>query len=256
MNVSLDFLAISLILYCRYHGATTHSEINLDLPASEYGRASGPSALKSERRNAFVVAARSQFLAHGYASTTMSSISMAAGGSKSTLWAQFPVKEDLFVAVINDIMDQHGHVLVVDLSQHEPVVDALGCFAAALFATMLSPQVIALNRLIIGEAARSPQLGKLFYDRGPKRVKARLSAYFEQAMANGQLRAGDPDVATRHFASMCQANCYQDALFDIESAPTSDAIAIDITSSIDSFMRAWGPVQNEISENYQRAHSS
>lgn len=171
----------------------------------------------------------------------MSSVSRAVGGSKTTLWAYFPSKENLFAAVIDEIVDQYGHALFIELPQDEPVADVLGRFAAAMLATMLSPPIIALHRLVTGETGRFPELGKLLHDRGSKRGKARLSAYFKQAMARGKLRADDPDLAAQHFATMCQANCYQEALFGIELGPTSEAIAIDITSSIDSLLRAWAP---------------
>lgn len=171
----------------------------------------------------------------------MSSIAAAVGGSKTTLWNQFPSKQDLFVAVLDDIVERYGTALAVDLPTDLPVATTLERFAAALMATILSPPIIALHRLVTGEAGRFPELATMFYERGPRRGKARLAAFIEVAMADGRLRRGDVMVAVRQFASMCQSGCYQHSLLGLGSPATPDAIAHDITAAIDSFMRAWGP---------------
>src|SRR3546814_7802383 len=80
------------------------------------------------RRKAFVDAARELFFANGYAGTTMSSIASKVGGSKTTLWTYFPSKEDLFAAVVDDIVAQYGDALAIDLPLDEPVPDVLRAF--------------------------------------------------------------------------------------------------------------------------------
>ena len=193
------------------------------------------------RRAAFVSAAQEAFLTHGYAGTTMSSIAATVGGSKTTLWSHFPSKQALFAAVVDDVVSQYGKALAVDLPPEAPVAATLSRFAAALLATILSPPIIGLHRLVTGEAGRFPELARLFWERGPKRGKARLSAYIANAMADGRLRPGDPDIAARQFAAMCQAGCFQQATLGLAAGPTADNIAADIAAATDSFMRAWEP---------------
>lgn len=195
---------------------------------------------QDQRREAFVAAARNAFFQNGYAGTTMSAISAKVGGSKTTLWTYFPSKEDLFIAVVDDIVEQYGCALSIELSHELPVVDVLEHYAAAVLSTMLSPPIINLHRVVTGEVGRFPELGRLFYERGPKRGKALLSNYIEAVMADGRLRAGDASIASRQFAAMCQGNSFQLALYGIE-VPSPDAVARDITAAVDSFLRAWGP---------------
>jgi TetR/AcrR family transcriptional repressor of mexJK operon len=192
------------------------------------------------RRTAFVAAARNAFFQNGYAGTTMSAISAQVGGSKTTLWTYFPSKEDLFTAVVDNVVEEYACALSIQLPLDHPVEDVLEHFAAAMLATMLSPPIISLHRVVTGESGRFPELGRLFYERGPKRGKARLAAYLEAVMDDGRIRRGDPLLAARQFASMCQANSFQLALYAIE-IPAPDDVARDITTAIDCFLRAWEP---------------
>jgi TetR/AcrR family transcriptional repressor of mexJK operon len=192
------------------------------------------------RRQAFVDAARDAFFADGYGQTAMSTIVAAVGGSKTTLWSYFPSKQDLFAAVVDDIAGQYSSALTVELDPAGPIEPTLRRFATAMMATILSEPIVALHRIVMGEAQRFPELGVLFYERGPQRGRARLAAYIGAAMADGRLRSGEPMVAAQQFASMCKSGCFQEMLLGIEGFRNPRTVAQDIEAAIDTFMRAWG----------------
>lgn len=193
------------------------------------------------RRQAFVDAARAAFFAHGYGNTTMSSIAAKVGGSKTTLWSYFPSKEDLFAAVIDGIVERYSLALTIEFDRAEPVAPVLRRFGHAVMTTILSDQIVALHRLITGEALRFPELGAIFYERGPKRGKARLATFVAAAMADGRLRAGDAMIATRQFSGMIQSGCVQERLLGIAGFGNAETVKRDIDAAVDTFMRAWGP---------------
>jgi TetR/AcrR family transcriptional regulator, mexJK operon transcriptional repressor len=191
------------------------------------------------RRSAFVTAAREAFFTHGYAGTTMSSIATVVGGSKTTLWSYFPSKQDLFVAVVDDLVETYGAALEVPLDPHEPLEPALRRFAQSMMRIVTSPPIIDLHRLVTGEAGRFPELGALFYERGPRRGKLKLAAYLTEAMADGRVRAGDPHVAAQQFAVMCQSGAYQHMMLGLLPSHDDTAIAADIETAIATFMGGW-----------------
>ncbi|MFM5916524.1 MAG: TetR/AcrR family transcriptional regulator C-terminal domain-containing protein [Novosphingobium sp.] len=191
------------------------------------------------RRQVFVDAAREAFFANGYAGTTMSSIASTVGGSKTTLWTYFPSKEMLFAAVVDDIVEQYARVQDVDLRDTDDLRGVLLEFVRALMDTILSPPIIALHRLVLAEASRFPYLAEAFYERGPRRGKARLSEFVGRAMERGQLRAGDPMLATRQLAGMCQAGCFQSALFNLDEPSGQADLEFEMSEAVDSFLRAW-----------------
>lgn len=199
-------------------------------------RAPGATDRGALRRQAFVDAAREAFFAGGYAATTMSSIAARVGGSKTTLWSYFPRKADLFVAVVDDIVERYGKALSADLPEDGEVEPVLTGFASLLLETILSPASLSLYRLVIAEADRFPPLAEAFYDRGPRRGKARLAAWIATKMDRGELWRGDPLAAAQQFVGLCMAGCFQAALFHLETPSSQEA---EIALVVERFCGGW-----------------
>jgi TetR/AcrR family transcriptional regulator, mexJK operon transcriptional repressor len=198
---------------------------------------------RKTRRSAFVAAGREEFFSHGFAGAVMSNVAARVGGSKTTLWSYFPSKEDLFAAVVDDIVEKYGQALSVDALADEPIESILRRFGSAMMNTVLSEPILNLHRLVTGEAGRFPQIGTMFYERGAKRGKAKLSLFIKRAMDKGELRQGDPDLAARHFSEMCKSGCFQHALLGMVDDVTPDAIASDISGAMAIFMCGWATTQ-------------
>ena len=193
------------------------------------------------RRKAFVDAARELFFANGYAGTTMSSIASKVGGSKTTLWSYFPSKEELFEAVVDDIVEQYGQALAIDLPLDEPVSDVLRRFGNLLMTKLTATPILSLFRLVVGEAERFPHLAETFYERGPRRGKARAAVWVGEKMVRGELRMGDPMRAVQQFTSLCQSGLYQFAMLNLPESRDLSRLQDDVDAALDTFYRAWRP---------------
>lgn len=171
----------------------------------------------------------------------MSSIAAKVGGSKTTLWTYFPSKQDLFAAVVDDLVERYGRALDVELDPDTDVAKSLRLMGRALLETIHSQPIIDLHRLTIGEAGRFPELARLFYERAPARGKTRLAHYIREAMARGKLRTGDAADAGRMFVGMLQAGSIQHHLLGLAGKPGPKALERELDAALDAFMRAWGP---------------
>jgi TetR/AcrR family transcriptional regulator, mexJK operon transcriptional repressor len=200
-----------------------------------------PECPSTAKRAAIVSAARDQFLAHGYGATAMSAIAAKVGGSKTTLWTYFPSKQELFAAVVDDAVERFGAALDVPLEPELPVEDALRRFAEGMMSIVGAPEILELHRIVMGEAGRFPELGTLYFERGPKRGKAKLAAYLTAAMADGRVKPGDPLIAARQFASLCQSGLHQDRLWGLTHGPDPKRLAADIDAAIACWTRGWAP---------------
>lgn len=207
------------------------------LSSTVLGRCRKPA---EDRRLRFVDAAREAFFRNGYGATSMSDIAAAVGGSKTTLWNMFPGKEDLFAAVCDDLIERYGCAVTVEVDPDQPLPNQLRCFGHALLDTILSPPMVELQRLVIGEAARFPELASLFFERGPARGKARLAAMLEQAMDKGQLRRGDAKLAANQLVGLLQAGSWHWLLLGLMPAQPADKRAEEVETAVATFLHCWG----------------
>jgi TetR/AcrR family transcriptional regulator, mexJK operon transcriptional repressor len=199
-------------------------------------------ARKADRRRAILEVAERSFRERGFADTSMSTIAAELGGSKTTLWSYFPSKDALFAAVIDSKIETFQAKLDNALIPAGGTAAALTRFGMLFLNKIMDPQSITLKRLIIAETERFPQLGEAFAVRGPDRVRRRLCRYIEEEIEAGRLRSGDPLVAARQFIGLCQAGCYFDRIWR-PARPSAARIESDVVEAVDTFMRAWGPVQ-------------
>ena len=139
-----------------------------------------------ERRAAIVAVARQLFLENGYAATSMSSVAEAMGGSKATLWAHFASKEALFADVADAMVGGFAEQMDELLAGQQFSIAGLREFCARFLDTLLSPESTTLFRMIIAESNRFPELGEMFFARGPQQTLERLERYFGGAFPPAQ----------------------------------------------------------------------
>lgn len=133
---------------------------------------------KARKRDEIVQVATRLFSEQGYASTTMSAIALEVGGSKATLWAHFPSKEDLFAAVIemhlntfaNDVDDVFRGQTFSTLAFRRVCLLVIDC--------LLRENSILVYRLMVSEGARFTEISKMFYDHGPAKLRTAIATFF------------------------------------------------------------------------------
>lgn len=110
--------------------------------------------------------AMQEFLAHGYAGTSMDKVAARAGVSKATVYSHFRDKEGLFKALIQQSAHQKFENLFDKLLlEGEPVVVLRQLITAALHRMISDKQHQAFVRILIGESGRFPELAKAWiYD--------------------------------------------------------------------------------------------
>ncbi|WP_404710338.1 TetR/AcrR family transcriptional regulator [Sphingomonas sp. MMS24-J13] len=170
-------------------------------------------ANRQARRRSIVEVARAVFLRDGFAGTTMSAVAAALGGSKETLWRHFTTKEDLFAAVVEAETAGYSTEMIGLLDGSHGLVTTLEAFCRRFIEIVTSPDVIALHRLIVGETGRFPELGRIFFARGPGMVEQRLIRFMAIHMDSGTLRAGDPAEAAQMLISLCLGGSHQRLLW-------------------------------------------
>jgi AcrR family transcriptional regulator len=204
--------------------------------------AAGPNR-RDRKRAAIVAAAKDVFFREGYAGASMDEIAARSGASKATLYAHFGSKEALLLAVVDAVLEPIRTAMSEAPREQDQALDGwlvqLGCMAAH---QMMSPEIIALQRLAIAEAARFPEIARALHQTGTEAAFNQSALpTLRAAMAEGELRSDDPEVALSHFFEMCFGKRLRDVLMGLQRVPNKGEIERDVRFAVAAFMGGWRP---------------
>ena len=197
-------------------------------------------ARREDRRDTILDVAQACFVAEGYGATSMSTIAARLGGSKGTLYNYFRSKEELFDAFVRRSCER-----VLSQIDRFPEGDDLGKrldqMAEAFLTHLLTPEAIAIHRLVVGEGERFPELARLFYEAGPRRGIALAVDMFSTLMDQGVLRRADPIVAAHHFKDLSLSGVHNLRLWGVIPDLTPTELKARAKIAVDTFLRAYAP---------------
>lgn len=154
-------------------------------------------------------AGRAVFLRLGYAATSMEGIAQAAGVSKQTVYNHFGSKEELFAAIVRKRCEKIKEMLNLPAAENaanESPEETLTRLACASLDVLLAAETLDFYRLILTESRRRPELGRFFYETGPKHSAEALAAYLRHLEKQGILHFDDAQVAAEQFFSLVMSH--------------------------------------------------
>ncbi len=154
------------------------------------------------KRARILEVAGKMFMEQGYSAVSMDAIAEAAPVSKPTLYNHFDDKKTLFKAIMEARCGTIFDALEHSFDEGKDVASTLSIIGQRFLDLVLSPNAIAIHRVILAESGTFPDLGQLFYEAGPKKVIARLAAYFQRQHESGTLVVPDPARAASLFLNM------------------------------------------------------
>ena len=184
-------------------------------------------------------AAERAFLARGFGAVSMDAIAREAGVSKATVYAHYHSKEELFGAIVADLSERRFHGFSAEALDPADIEASLLTIATRFLDLVLSPEAIALNRILIGEVSRFPVLGEVFWAAGPERTRVQVEAFLRRAAAAGTLRVPDPRLAAEQFVALARGEIHLRSLFRLEDPGDASALAAAAASSVATFLRAF-----------------
>jgi len=196
-------------------------------------------AAPSPKREAIIEAATECFLEAGYGAVSMDAIAHRAGVSKQTIYNHFGSKEDLFGAIIRGWCDQLLTPLLTPEIKAAGIEAALTSVARQFVELLLSPRSLALYRVLIAEAPRFPELGRISYLSGAAPAVDTLAHYLDEQRRTGGLAVQDSRLAAEQFFGMLNGHMQIRALLGIEPSPPPDAVAASIRRAVQTFLCAY-----------------
>jgi len=169
--------------------------------ATAAGRGGRPSRQHAAQLGERILnAATHLFLSHGYGATSIEAVARRARISKRTFYHRFPDKPALFVAVVHRIIEGLRPPADIPLLEGD-LREILRRLAGLILHAALSPQAIALNRMIVAESGRFPQLAAVTTGATEEAIRL-IVGILEGEVSAKRLALANPTFAAEQFLYM------------------------------------------------------
>jgi AcrR family transcriptional regulator len=206
---------------------TTKTETEqADLCAEVRRRRGRPQArCDDETRAVIFEAARLEFAASGYAATSMDSVARRAGVSTKTLYRLIPNKATLFEAMITDRIDTFASVVRLKACDGGDVEKALREALIVCGELVLDGDVISLQRVILGDSEKFPEIAETFYHKAIRRTERTLANWLQAQSERGLIKIDDAEASAGMLLGMLVFQPQRAVLFGHAPPPTREELA-------------------------------
>ena len=163
-----------------------------------------PSREQSEKLGERILdVATTLFLEGGYGATSIEEVARRARISKRTFYSRFEDKPALFGAVLHRVVESLRPPAGIPLIEGADLQAILQKLAELILRAALSPDALALQRLIVAESARFPKLAAAVNgNTATEEAIAMIAGLLEREARAGKIALDDPAFAARHFLHM------------------------------------------------------
>jgi AcrR family transcriptional regulator len=195
----------------------------------------------SAKRRQVLDGARKVFLDVGFDAASMNDIARVAGVSKGTLYVYFDSKVALFEALIREDRTQQAEQLLRVSDWDSDMRTVLISFGVSLVTMITQPSCVAHARTVIAVAPKFPQIGRAFYEAGPRVGIRRLTDYLAQRVEAGELAIDDLDLAASQLIELFSAGLMKRVIFNVADDVSEATIRAVVTKGVDVFLAGYAP---------------
>jgi TetR/AcrR family transcriptional repressor of mexJK operon len=183
-------------------------------------------------------AAQKLFLCHGYDETSLEMIICESGGSRRSIYSEFGNKEGLLLAVIKSQVTTQTKTLK-NIDYNLQPEQALTAICESFIEGMISPEMIALFRLISYLTPKIPDVGMLVYEKGLLTGHQPIVDYFEYLQEQNILTIDDKEFAARSLINMVKTSLHMKAVLAPSIVITKKEISTQAKKSVRFLLNAY-----------------
>lgn len=155
----------------------------------------------SPKRAAILNAATQEFCESGFSGTSMDKIAEIAQVSKATVYNHFASKDDLFRAILNELIRKIGEMETFDYTKEEPLDTQLETIGRIFTDTITSPDFMKMSRVVISLIIRSPQWSQSATAQQAK-LRENITRWIHAGNEDGRLNVAEPEKAAAQFCGL------------------------------------------------------
>jgi AcrR family transcriptional regulator len=187
-----------------------------------------------EKRQDIIRIAAKLFEELGYERTSMSMIASRVGGSKATLYAYFPSKEELLRAVLDHDVNAEADRLMHEFLSEKDLRSGL----VRLGISYLSRH--HARAASIRTVANQP-IAEEFYTNVLRPAWQRLADRFAEMMKQGRLKFADPWTTAMHWKGLTEWDLLEKHLLTSPGACDPSQVVSAATAAADAFLKVYSP---------------
>jgi AcrR family transcriptional regulator len=201
-----------------------------------------PQARPDEETRAILLdAARQEFAASGFAASSMESVARRAGVSTKTLYRLIPNKAALFEAMVSERMERFASGVRFRACDGSDIEGALREALVICGELILDPEVLALQRMILAESDKFPEIAETFYRNAMQRTVSTLSNWLRVQQERGVIAVADANAAAGILLGMLVFQPQRDVHFGHKAPPTPKQIELRARECAALFLRGAQP---------------
>jgi TetR/AcrR family transcriptional repressor of mexJK operon len=189
------------------------------------------------------------FLAQGYGATSIEAIARQARVSKRTFYHRFRDKTAVFAAVVRRIVEGLRPPAGTPLYEGGSLAEILQRLEKLILRAALTPMALALNRLMIAEAQRFPELAAIVAREGGRaELVGHIATLLEREARAGSLAVERPEFAAEQFLQLVVASPQRRAL-GLGTPMTEAELDTWADDCVNLFLhgcRSWGRPEPEV----------
>lgn len=171
----------------------------MDKPAPS-AKTGSRAAKKAAQPEKILAAALEAFGEKGFSGTRMEDVAAKAGITKGAIYLYFPSKQALLEALARRDIAPFLTAIATQVRQYEgPLEPMLRQVAGAAVGFLDRGAVPTYARVIVSEARNFPEIARFHLTEIVSVVLGALSDLFARAMARGEIREMEPEIAARLF---------------------------------------------------------
>ncbi|MEX0316741.1 MAG: TetR/AcrR family transcriptional regulator [Ruegeria sp.] len=195
---------------------------------------SGPNASKYAQ---IIDAAVEEFQEKGFSAASMDRVSARAEVSKRTVYKYFESKEKLFRSIVSVLAERFADMRHIRYEPDRDIREQLIELGWAEGRLLISPEVMAMARMIISETLRNPDLAEAAQGKIDK-----TGAFIDMLRAaseDGQLNVPDPEEAAQEFIALLKAKAFWPYIFG-SALVSEEQMQKIVESSVEMMMCRYG----------------
>lgn len=193
------------------------------------------------KRQQILEGARKTFLEQGFDAASMNDIVKAAGVSKGTLYAYFPSKEKLFEALVFQDRRRQAEQAIYIGDESRPIFDVLYDLGLRMSQLITSDESVAYARMVLGVAAKFPEVGHAFYEAGPAYSIGQIAPYLQRKMNDGTLKQANPRHAAMQYAELVHCGLLKPKLFATPKFRSELSLEDAVHAGVSLFLNGLSP---------------